>query len=144
MQGCILKIQVRFCLQHSDSGGGERMSQLSRRHGPKWREWNINDESIRAELKDSNAAKPTPYHGERRAMLLLLRNTFFFFFCAGEMLNWSNLLHCCISRCRKVQYTRVPCIVWWRICIYIIPFSILYFGQKWVMLVKTFFKQLFL
>lgn len=82
MQGCILKIQVRFCLQHSDSGGGEGMSQLSRRHGPKWREWNINDESIRAELKDSNAAKPTPYHGEWRAMLLLLRNTFLFFFFA--------------------------------------------------------------
>lgn len=34
-------------LQHSDSGGEERMSQLSSRHAAKWREWNINDESVR-------------------------------------------------------------------------------------------------
>lgn len=27
-----------LCLQHSDSGGEKRMSQLSSRHGPKWRE----------------------------------------------------------------------------------------------------------
>lgn len=78
MRWCILKIQVRFlCLQHSDSGGEEGMSQLSCRHGPKWREWNINAESIRAQLKDSNPAKPTPHHGEWRAAFLLLRNTFY-------------------------------------------------------------------
>lgn len=81
-----------LCLQHSDSGGEERMSQLSRWHRPKWREWNINDESVRAEVKDSNAAKPTN-HAEWRAMLLLLRNAFHCCRWDAELEKSASLLH---------------------------------------------------
>lgn len=87
MRGGDLKIQVRFCVCSTqtleerrewvscppDMGQNGENEILTMNQS----ELDPTPPEYLAELKDSSTAKPTPHHGEWRAMLLLLRDTFY-------------------------------------------------------------------